>query len=196
MRTICLTALLLSYLGGGALSFGSIVTTVGFAGAYAPENWTFDTGIGDGYLDVSTQPEMISIYGSDANTLGHVETSVSFTFSGGGSGSLSFDWRILSEDFWYARDNGYYSINGVETALLEYPVESNFGTTGPIPISSGDTVRFFIRAIDDNGGRGILRISEFTVVPEPSFFSVALGIGALIFIHLKATNRKAVRYDE
>lgn len=161
---------------------GSLQTTIhGFAGYYAPENWSInDTAANEGFVDTSGAPNTITIVGPDdaSSTPGMIDFSIQVP----ASGTFSFDWLYASADSatW---DSGWY-INGQEFLLSN---ENGHSGQISIPVNAGDVIGWRVRSVDSLFGAGILTISNFSApgfgvqIPEPSALLLSAIVGGLAF---------------
>lgn len=67
----------------------------GFAGVYAPANWTFTANGGDGSVDTSAAPASITLTGNDNDSEGLVTV---YTINAAASGPVAFNWAYNTDD--------------------------------------------------------------------------------------------------
>lgn len=146
----------------------------GFAGSYAPANWTFINtgGSTDGTVDPSGAPSSIALTGGDSGFGGTGTTN--YTVVVPISGTWSFDWSYSSAD---TDDNDIASflLNGAPTFLADNASQGNGSTS--MAVNASDTIGFRVFSLDNGQGSGVLTISNF-LAPEavPYEFSPSLGL--------------------
>jgi hypothetical protein len=148
----------------------------GFAGVYAPTNWTFTSvpAVGDGSVDTSGAPASITITGSDnLSSIGDINVDTDYTIAAVFAGPVSFDWSYSSIDC-CAYDGFGYLLNGNFTQLAQNNSQGSGFTQ--FNVLAGDTFGFRVFATDNTNGPGIATISNFSApVPGPL---PLLGVGA------------------
>lgn len=173
-------SLLVCTLSIGVASLNAVIVGNGFQDAYAPGNWTFDNGGGDGAINTSNAPNSIMLIGSDSESGSAKVTRYYFEFVGGGE--LSFDWAYLTNDV--DKDPGYdpagYFINSAFYQLTNNSGNvTQSGNVTELNLLPGDIFGIYINATDDSFGDARLTISNFAVIPEPRAYAAILGILAL-----------------
>jgi len=166
MRVLAFTSALLTVFAYAA------TVNAGFAGAYAPENWTFhsDGPEGNG-LGTLTEAQMY-VQGL-ADDLHHLQGYVYYSIAIQNDATLSFDWSYACEDV-PLYDWGLYRVNGVDTVLSFTGGESGSAT---VPVAAGDVFALGVWSQDGWFSPGQLTVANF--VPEPTCL-VLLGLGALL----------------
>jgi hypothetical protein len=152
----------------------------GFAGDYAPTNWTFNGNGGDGSVNTTGAPSSISITGNDDGQLG---IFTNYTTSATASGQVNFDWSWINSDI----EVFGYLLNGTFNELSR---PSRNGTTS-FSVVSGDSFGFSINGEDGCCGTGTATISNFSApsaaaVPAPL---PILGLPAVLFYSRKLKKR-------
>jgi hypothetical protein len=141
----------------------------GFAGAYAPANWSLATGLGNGSVDTSGAPASIELSGSNDGS--GFEIATDYTTKAIASGLVTFDWSFFNGDpnfdeFGFLRNNAF-------TPLGTVPSQ---GVSQQFNISAGDIFGFRVLTTDDFQSPGIASISNFSA-PVPGPLPI-LGLGA------------------
>jgi hypothetical protein len=144
----------------------------GFSGAYAPANWTFEQGGGNGFVDTSSAPGSIQITGS--NDDGSIAINTDYTITAVTDGPVSLEWNFNSLDE-PDRDTFGYLLNGV---FFQLASQTAIGTT-QFNVAAGNTFGFRVFTSDDAGPSGTATISEFSApVPGPlPIFGAAAAFG-------------------
>jgi len=141
----------------------------GFAGAYAPENWTFHSeGPAGNGLGTLTETQMY-VQGLVDHLQGYVYYSITIQ----ADATLSFDWSYVCDDV-PLYDWGLYRVNGVDTVLSFTGGESG---SAAVPVAAGDVFALGVWSQDGWFAPGQLTVANF--VPEPTCL-VLLGLGALV----------------
>ncbi len=156
---------------------------VNFSGPYDVSHWTTTAPIG-GSIDLSQSPASVTLIGPDQNSGGNLD----FTIAAVASGNISFHWSYASTDDPFA-DKAYWLKNGAQTYIF-----GNDSTSGSGDISftanTGDTIGFRVYSTDGGSGPGVLTISGFTAVPEPTTCGLAAGVPLLTFAFLRRFRAK------
>ena len=176
------------------LAWAGSVSAVGFSGPYDPSNWTEETFLGDGSVDVSGAPNSIVLTGSDLYTCCDVNTDFSIVVLT--AGLVEFDWDYATSDEHPFFDPFGYTLDGVFTQLTSDGDINGFELvqSGSESIMVGQNVVFGFRVqSDDEFGSSSVTISNFVgpemdtppgpggsnPVPEPSaalLFAIAAGV--------------------
>ena len=91
-RTFFQVTVLFFLKGLGDLQAASL--QLGFAGDYAPANWTFNPNGGDGAVNLIGIPAFVTVTGNDNGVLG-IFTDVTITATAGGQ--VSFNWDYFTD---------------------------------------------------------------------------------------------------
>ena len=139
----------------------------GFAGPYAPANWTLTKIEGNGSVDTGATPGSLSLTGSNAYW-NPKSSNTDYTTTAAAAGSVSFDWNYSSID--YFNEDGFgYLLNGTYTQLSDVSSGAS-GTTG-FNVALGDTFGFRMITFSDQQGPGRATITNFSAptasVPGP-----------------------------
>lgn len=118
-------------------SLPTTTTISGFAGAFAPANWTLTLNGGDGSVNTAGAPGSVAVISSDNNSTA-LNTNYSIVIPS--TGTLSFNWSYVSTDFDSSWDPFGYSVG---TPIASY----NRLGLGPIPATLGT----FTRLTDNSG---------------------------------------------
>lgn len=138
----------------------------GFAGNFAPANWTLtNTNGGNGYVITTGAPNSIQLIGSNNGAGGSNYTNYKITIPC--AGTISFNWDYTS----YDRDGPYYDRFGYTVNNTFSQLTNNSGSTvqsgtKSIHLSSGSTFSFSIYSIDQILGTGVEITSAFTFTPD------------------------------
>jgi hypothetical protein len=170
----------------------------GFAGAYAPANWTLNLDgpyPGDAKVDTTGAPDSITLVGSRSSvTQGFFYTE--YITRAAASGPVTFDWSFTG-DYYGANIFGYrlYRLNGDRENIIISPsatepsgIQVDSGTTR-FDVSFGDSFGFYNFNFSDFG-RGTAKISTFSA-PVPSPLPL-LGVGAA-FSYSRHLRRRTTR---
>jgi hypothetical protein len=171
LKTLSLAGLSSFFL---AVSTMPALAVSGFAGFYAPGNFTFSSdpsGAGNMNDDLDTINSAIGeviIYGPDDefNELGEMSASNSWSIpiTLAGAGTISFNWSF--ETFEVGDDTASYFINNVFTTLAigNNGTQSGSGLVN-LSLADGDTFGFQVSTATNLGGAGALTISNFDATP-------------------------------
>ena len=140
----------------------------GFAGAYAPEHWTFhsDGPVGNGLG--SLNETRLFVQGLENHLQGYVYYSITIQTDT----TLSFDWSYSCAEV-PLYDWGLYRINSVDSVLSFTDGEAGQAT---VHLAAGDVFALGVWSQDGWFDPGQLIVTNF--VPEPTGL-VLLGLGAL-----------------
>lgn len=123
----------------------------GFAGAFAPENWQFDTDHTEARVQLDASPGSITIFGGDDFNEGDTDFKITVT---SGPAEYIFDWTYFSLD-----DPGFdifgVLLNGEFTRITSGDVL--FGSYN-LTLDAGDEFGFRIHTVDGAKGSGIATI--------------------------------------
>lgn len=176
-----MTAGLASATLGLAAPSHALTLQSGFAGDYAPDNWTFDANGRDGSVDTTAAPSSITLRG---NNDGGVDTYTNYTTTATADGEVKFDWAYSSNENGPWDSFGYIlNVNGVYNQLAQLANNDSQGIgTSAFNVLSGNTFGFYVFSIDGSFGPGIATISNFsapipTPAPVPGPLPI-LGVGA------------------
>lgn len=155
----------------------------GFAGAYAPSQWTLtELAAAPGSVDVSGAPSFIVLTSSNDGSDRASDTYYGATAAA--TGTLSFDWAYSSVDEPGA-DSGGFFIGSIAAGY--YLLSYTSGQSGhlSLDITQGQQFGFNVYSKDSGWGPGVLTISNFSAplaaaVPEPASYGLMLaGLVAL-----------------
>jgi len=134
--------------------------TMGFVDHYAPANWAFNPGSGNGSVDTSGVPNSITITGSTNNI---ADPTDYYMFMPMDPGDVSFDYNYQSTDT-AGFDAFGYTVNNTFTQLAD-----TNGTIGSIifQLAAGDTFGFRLTTLDGQGGPAMVTISNFSGPSAP-----------------------------
>lgn len=172
-----------------------------FSGDYAPANWTTshvsEASTDMGTVDISSVPDSITLYGSDAAPdLSSVFFSrLEFTIVASAAGQVSFSWSYASND---GTADPLYDPAGYRLGVLQADLNQlsvNGGSvaqngTVSFNVTAGQTFGFYVSSDDNFGGNAILTISDFTTAPIPEPASVAMMSLGLLGIATVAARRR------
>jgi hypothetical protein len=169
----------------------------GFAGAYAPANWTLNLEgpyLGDASVDTTGAPDSITLIGSRTSpTEDFFYTE--YIIRAAASGPVSFDWNFkgflwaYANTFGYRLNNQFIEISGTYDTTGPIESEVDYGTA-QFNVSLGDVFGFYNFADDDCCSPGIANISNFSA-PVPGPLPV-LGIGTA-FSYSRRLRRRTTR---
>jgi len=154
----------------------------GFAGTYAPPNWT-QLIVQDGSVDTTNAPTSITVIGSDNNYSG-LAGQTDFTIAAPSAGTVSFDWQFTTADPPAQYDPFGYLLNGSFFQLTNDSIADQSGSA-TFAVLPGDTFGFSQRSVDSLNGRAQTVISNFvapagapTSAPAPlPLFGAAAAFG-------------------
>ena len=161
-------------------SLPSKVMAIGFAGDYATSNWTLtnsnivNNDENDGYADIAnaTATSIDIIGGNNASgTLGTTDFTIAITPAR--AGTLSFTWAYDPLDP-LPQDSAGYLYNGNFTLLASVSASSTTPVT--FNLNSGDTFGFRVATTTNDGGAGILTVSNFNVQAVPFEFDATASV--------------------
>ena len=167
MRTSALAVAGLILLASTSAAFGA------FAGAYAPENWTFysDGGSSAGY-GALTETAM-TVTGIDGDP-GYLDGLAYYVLTITKNDTVSFHYDFTTEDIhpddW--ADRAFYMLNGNVTYLTWWPASGD----ASVVVTLGDEFALGVWSEDGLWGAGELLVTSF--VPEPGGLAL-LAVGAL-----------------
>jgi len=153
----------------------------GFAGTYAPPNWT-QLIVQDGSVDTTNAPTSITVIGPNngANSPGKTD----FTIAAPSAGTVSFDWLFTTSDSKSQYDPFGYVLNGSFIQLTADGIANQSGSA-TFAVLAGDVFGFSQRSSDSSFGRAQTVISNFvapagapTSAPAPlPLFGAAAAFG-------------------
>lgn len=163
----------------------STTASAQFSGHYDPVNWTTshlpDAVIDQGSVDVSAQPNSITLFGSDTGS--EIGSEIRFTTTAAAGGTFSFDWSYQTADFdgGPVQDPAGYFRNGVFKLSVDGGAFSQSGSFS-LGVNAGDVIGFWVATTDNAYGPSQLTISNFSApVPEPGAAALmALGLAGLV----------------
>ncbi len=152
---------------------------LGFSGAYDPTNWTTSFGGGgDGSVDTTGAPNLISITGPDN---GLANSYIDYTTTAAASGTVSFSWLYQTSDS-PAQDSFGYLLGSTYTMLSDNAISNPTGTSS-FAVNSGDIFGYRVFSIDGSFGPGIASIYTFSA-PDPAVVPAPLplfgAVGAFV----------------
>ncbi len=155
-------------------------TLSGFEGPYAPNNWTLTNNNADGFVDLASAPNAITLTGGDNGSNSRGNTN--FTITAPGSGNVSFNYDYSTVDVIPLFDPFGIILNGNFTQITD-----DFGPNNQVGIVSfdvdlGDTFGFSVQTLDNILGSASVTISEFEApapIPEPGIIISLLTFSGL-----------------
>jgi len=135
----------------------------GFAGTYAPPNWT-QLIVQDGSVDTTNAPTSITVIGSD--DFSGLQGQTDFTIAAPSAGTVSFDWQFTTGDLKAQYDPFGYLLNGSFFKLTNDSIANQSGSA-TFAVLAGDVFGFSQRSTDNSYGRAQSVISNF-VAPTSS----------------------------
>lgn len=203
------------------LYFGSSqLAKADFVGDYALSNFTL-TNTNDGEFPSYTNGTETSMLNTDGteilvltggNSGSGIGGVTDFFITAAASGTVDFDWSYSSTDlsshgvapygcgagFAQSCDNAGYLLGGTATSnYVELASDTNQGSGFvSFTVTAGETFGFSVETADNQGGAGILTVSEFNApspdpVPEPSTVASVVGLTAVLL----AARRKMGKVD-
>jgi hypothetical protein len=150
----------------------------GFTGAYAPGNWTLTNTNADGAID-TTNAASGSIELTGGNNSTSLQGTTDWSITSSLTRTIRFDWIYNTSDTPDNDISGYF-INSTFFKLSGIDGQTS-GSPQIVNLNSGNIFGFRVRTIDNNGGAGILTISNFDVqaTPVPFESSPAVPFTAL-----------------
>ncbi|MCW5907365.1 MAG: HYR domain-containing protein [Chitinophagales bacterium] len=143
---------------GAANNFCS-TTQAGFAGPFAPANWTLtNTNGGNGSVDASNAPTSVTLTGSDGSGNGQSFTHYQITIPC--AGTLSFNWDYSTTDWSAQYDPFGYTLNGNFVELTDPSSITESGST-TVSVQGGDVFAFTINSTDNAFGASASIVSSF-----------------------------------
>lgn len=141
----------------------------GFAGYYAPANWTLTNVNGaQGSVDTSGAPGSIVISGSDSGPEAIVYTD--YTIPVAATGELRFSWLFqdLDTESPPSYDSfGYLDNNGTYTQLSD-GISTGSGSAS-VNVIQNNSFGFRVFTLDNRNGPGVATITNFSaVIPGPA----------------------------
>lgn len=148
---------------------------VGFTGPYAPDQWTFSHGYGNGSIDLAGVPSTIVMVGS----YNGIPANTDWLSTAAEDGHIMIDWSYASSDD-AGMDSFGYLLNGVFTKLAD----QDAARFTQFDVMGGDRFGFRLATLDAQNAPGVMRINFFsgpgdpepTAVPTPLSW-LALGAG-------------------
>lgn len=152
------------------LGVSMTVSAIPLTGHYDPTNWT-TTHVPDAVTDsgsVATTLSSITLTGS--NNLNVLGSRYEFTITAAASGTFSFDWAYATSDsLGPGVDPAGYILNGLSFQLTsDLGSNSQSGSAGSFNVLSGAVIGFYVETTDNEGGPGVLTITNFDAPPPPS----------------------------
>ncbi len=133
-----------------------------FSGPYAVANWTLTNSPGaNGSVNTAGAPASLILNGSD-DELNIGDVTVDYTIITTATGNWSFNWSYTTSDGPNFDPAGVL-VNGVFTQLTNNDggmMQS--GTFNGGSVTSGSTIGFRVRSLDNAAGNGVLTISNFS----------------------------------
>jgi hypothetical protein len=137
-------------------------TSTGFAGYFAPANWTLETNGGSGSVDASGAPAQVVITSSNSDQGKVIDTQYKITITT--AGVIKFDWDFFTFDYAGARWDPFgYSVNGnfVQLTSDSELIMTESGSHS-VAVNVGDIFAFVARTIDDGYGNSSTTAVNFT----------------------------------
>ena len=149
-----------------------------FAGAYAPEHWTFYSDGGNCSGSGELYEDLMIVEGVDCET-GHCTLCLAhYLLTAPEDATLSFHYLFTSTDSgaWDYVDRAFYMLNGEITFLAWIPASGD----DSLVVAEGDEFALGVWSEDGLGGSAEVRVTNFEVTapPEPGSL-VLLAAGAL-----------------
>jgi hypothetical protein len=172
-----------------ALTLSAPAQAAGFAGDYAPSNFTLSNTLTNGYVDLSAVPSMITLFGGDDTTQMFNFGQTRYVTTAAASGTVSFSWLYNTDDpgdpstsLFSFYDRAGYIRNGVKTRLTVDTVGTGQSGTASFSVAAGDSFGFYVDTEDNGNGRGSIAISAFNAptaepIPTPAVLPGVLGLG-------------------
>lgn len=178
LLTVCLAVVMLLSLAQPA--------TAAFVGEYALGNFTFtNNAVADGSVMTPDGGLTVILTGSDTGTGLEVEGTTDLTILAPAAGVFSFAYQYFSMDL-PGFDRGGYLLGSTFFTLA-----TDDGQSGSVqvPVLAGQLFGFRVATFDNQGGPGVLAISEFSgpaggstnPVPEPGTLGL-LAIGGIALL--------------
>ncbi|MFM5900100.1 MAG: hypothetical protein ACKO9R_02325 [Dolichospermum sp.] len=161
-----------------ALSAPARAITFGFTGDYAPSNWNLINSNADGSVNISNAPNSITLTGGNNGSRSFGRTDYRITNTNTLPVNISFNWLYSSPDT-PNFDRFDVNLNGSYTTIASSNGASGTYTTTLIP--NGNTFGFSIATMDNNTGRGSVRITNFSATPVPFESNAAPAGMAIVF---------------
>lgn len=139
----------------------------GFAGAYAPSNWTLkSSGGGDGFVVTSAAPTQIRLASSKANgvRVGGASSSTTYLVTAKQSGIVSFNWSYSTTDPLY--ESFGYMLNGAYKQLAG--LKNYSSGLASFSVRQGDVFGFNAYSVDQSYEGSFTTISNFSAPTEDS----------------------------
>ncbi|MCS6979747.1 MAG: PKD domain-containing protein [Flavobacteriales bacterium] len=137
-------------------------TQNGFAGAYAPSNWTTFNNNSDGIVNAAGAPSSISIV-SGNNGSGTSGTN-GWTITVPATGNITFSWSYTTTDGPQWDYPQYVINNGTPQLFPGYSTSGgvNQSGTATIPVTAGSTFTLQMYTVDNVVGAATVTITNFT----------------------------------
>jgi len=166
-------------------SLPSKVMALGFTGDYDPTKWnavsnTNANGSVDTTYAAITHPDdatlnySIALTGGNNNSNTEGTTDWTIAITPARAGTLSFTWSYGTVDD-PNNDSAGYLYNSIFTSLAS---SDGASSSSPVILSlnSGDTFGFRVATTTNDGGAGVLTVSNFNVQPVPFEFDATAGV--------------------
>lgn len=165
------------------VGFHSPALALGFAGIFAPGNFTLNNSDADGSVDTTNAASgtVVLTGGNDESLASGTTNWIAGPITQGGT--VSFAWSFAGETAPYtpgtAGDRGGYIINNTPT-YLGFQNGDNYYVSS-LSLTAGQTFAFVVETANNTGGAGVLTITNFNFtpeqIPEPS---TILGTGVVL----------------
>jgi len=155
-------------------SLPSKVMAIGFTGDYATSNWNAVSNTNaDGSVDTINAPTSIDLIGGNNGSATSGTTDWTISITPARAGTLSFTWDYNTLDI-LPQDSAGYLHNGNFTLLASVAASSTTPVT--LNLNSGDTFGFRVATSTNDGGVGVLSVSNFNVQAVPFEFDATAGV--------------------
>ncbi len=150
---------LISMIAGCVCMLGSFSANAQFSGDFDQSNWTFQTDISQGSVNLSGMPDVLELTGGNVDEEGDTD----YTIIVPQSGELKFSWVFFSTDVDGASfDPGGFVLNDAFTELVDTDGPPSQSGTMSVTVTAGDEFGFRVYTSDGALGAGILTISNFS----------------------------------
>lgn len=150
------------------VGFHSPALALGFAGIFAPGNFTLNNSNADGSVnDTNAATGTVVLTGGNDESLASGTTNwIAGPITQGGT--VSFAWSFAGESVPYtpvtAGDRGGYIINNTPTYLGVQDGDNYYVSS--LSLTAGQTFGFIVETANNTGGAGVLTITNFNFTPE------------------------------
>lgn len=152
------------------VGFHSPALALGFAGIFAPGNFTLNNSNADGSVnDTNAASGTVVLTGGNNDSLSFASGTTNWIAGPiTQGGTVSFAWTFAGENVPYtpgaAGDRGGYIIDGTPT-YLGFQNGDNYHVSS-LSLTAGQTFGFIVETDNNTGGPGVLTITNFNFTPE------------------------------